>query len=98
MAVLLERALAGDIGAARLLLERTIAPLKASEEPAPLALPDGTLTEQGRAVLVAVAAGDLAPGQGAALLASLGTLAKLTEADELERRIAALEVKHGNKS
>ena len=97
VAVLLERALAGDIGAARLLLERTIAPLKASEEPATLALPDGTLTEQGRAVLVAVAAGDLAPGQGAALLASLGTLAKLTEADELERRIAALEGKHGNK-
>ena len=98
VAVLLERALAGDIGAARLLLERTIAPLKASEEPAPLALPDGTLTEQGRAVLVAVAAGDLAPGQGAALLASLGTLAKLTEADELERRIAALEGKQHGKA
>ena len=84
-------ALAGDVGAARLLLERTIAPLKASELPVPLALPDGTLTEQGRAVLIAVAAGDLAPGQGAALLSSLGTLAKLTEADELARRIDALE-------
>lgn len=91
VAVLVERALAGDVGAARLLLERTIAPLKASEETASLALPDGTLTEQGRAVLLAVADGSLAPGQGAALLASLGTLAKLTEADELERRIAALE-------
>ena len=98
VAVLLERALAGDIGAARLLLERTIAPLKASEEPALLALPDGSLTEQGRAVLLAVAAGDLAPGQGAALLASLGTLAKLTEADELERRIAALEGKQHGKA
>ena len=96
VAVLLERALAGDIGAARLLLERTIAPLKASEEPAPLALPDGTLTEQGRAVLGAVAAGELAPGQGAALLASLGTLAKLIETDELAARVAALEARHGN--
>ena len=84
-------ALAGDVGAARLLLERVIPPLKPSEELAPMTLPDGTLTEQGRAVLMAVAAGELAPGQGAALLASLGTLAKLTEADELERRIAALE-------
>ena len=91
VAVLVQRAMDGDIGAARLLLERTIAPLKASEETARLALPDGTLTEQGRAVVAAVAAGELAPGQGAALLASLGTLAKLTEADELERRIAALE-------
>ena len=89
--VLLQRALDGDVAAARLLLERTVAPLKASEQAAPIALPDGTLTAQGRTVLGAVAAGDLAPGQGAALLAALGTLAKLTEADELERRIAALE-------
>ena len=88
-------ALAGDVGAARLLLERVIAPLKASEEAAPLALPDGTLTEQGRAVVAAAAAGTLAPGQAAALLASLGTLAKLTEADELARRVAALEALQG---
>jgi len=90
---LVAAALQGDTGAARLLLERVCPPLKATEEPARLALPDGSLTEQGRAVLGAVAAGTLAPGQGAALLASLGTLAKLQEADELERRIAALEGK-----
>ena len=93
IAKLTAAALAGDVGAARLLLERVIPPLKASEESAALALPDGTLTEQGRAVLGAVALGDLAPGQWAALLASLGTLAKLTETDELERRIRALEAK-----
>ena len=91
VAVLLERAMAGDIGAARLLLERTVAPLKAAEQSTPLALPVGTLTEQGRAVIAAVASGELAPSQGAALLSSLGTLAKLTEADELARRIDALE-------
>lgn len=96
VAVLVAKALDGDIGAARLLLERTIAPLKAAEEATPLTLPDGTLTEQGRAVLAAVAAGSLAPGQGAALLASLGTLAKLTEADELVRRIEALEAGAGS--
>jgi hypothetical protein len=47
-------ALTGDVGAARLLLERVIAPLKAAEVAAPLALTDGTLTEQGRAVVAAV--------------------------------------------
>ena len=83
----------GDIGAARLLLERVCAPLKAAEEAAPLTLPDGTLTVQGRAVLAAVAVGELAPSQGAALLASLGTLAKLQEGDELEARIVALEAR-----
>ena len=93
VSMLLERAMAGDIGAARLLLERTIAPLKAAEQSAPLALPGGSLAEQGRAVVAAVASGELAPGQGAALLASIGTLAKLIEVDELARRIDALEAR-----
>ena len=88
-------ALAGDVGAARLLLERVVAPLKASEEATPLALTGSTLTEQGNSVIAAVASGDLAPGQGASLLASLGTLAKLEEADDLKRRIEALEQRYG---
>lgn len=92
---LVAAALQGDTGAARLLLERVCPPLKATEEAAPLALPDGTLTEQGRAVLGAVAAGDLAPGQGAALLGAIGTLARVVELDELARRVAVLESKGG---
>ena len=87
-------ALGGDVGAARLLLERVIAPLKAAEQAQALHLPDGTLTDQGRAVLAAVAAGELAPGQGAALLGAIGTLARVAEVDELARRIEALEGKH----
>ena len=93
VAMLIERAMAGDLGAARLLLERTIAPLKAAEQTTPLALPGGTLTEQGQAVIAAVASGELAPSQGAALLSSLGTLAKLAEADDLARRLDALEAR-----
>ena len=93
LARLVAAALQGDTGAARLLLERVCPPLKATEEPAPLALPDGTLTEQGRAVLGAVAAGELAPGQGAALLGAIGTLARVAEVDELERRLTALEAR-----
>jgi len=88
---LLQRALEGDVGAARLLLERAIPPLKAQELPQALALPDGTLTEQGRALLQAVANGELAPGQGAALIAALGQLARVAEIDELTRRLEALE-------
>lgn len=91
MAAMMARALDGDVGAARLLLERAVAPLKAAEQSQALTLPDGTLTEQGRAVLASVAAGELAPGQGAALMGAIGTLARVVEIDELERRIAALE-------
>ena len=89
------KALEGDVGAARLLLERAVAPLKAIEPVQALTLPDGTLTDQGRAVLRSVADGELAPSQGAALLGAIGTLARVTEMDELESRIAALEVRNG---
>ena len=89
-------ALAGDVQAARLLLERALPPIKPVEQSQPLSLPDGTLTEQGRAVLASVAAGELAPGQGAALLGAIGTLARVAEIDELARRIEALEDRHGN--
>ena len=94
LAAMMTRALDGDVGAARLLLERAVAPLKAAEQTQALSLPDGTLTEQGRAVLAAVAAGELAPGQGAQLLAAIGTLGKIAELDELAARITALEKTH----
>ena len=87
-------ALAGDVQAARLLLERALPPIKPVEQSQPLSLPDGTLTDQGRAVLAAVAVGELAPGQGAALLGAIGTLARVAEIDELARRIEVLEEKH----
>ena len=92
LAAMMTRALDGDTGAARLLLERAIAPLKGIEQAVTLQLPDGgTLTAKASAVLSAAAAGDLAPGQAAQLIAALGTLAKIHEVDELAARITALE-------
>jgi hypothetical protein len=96
LAAMMTKALDGDVGAARLLLERAIAPLKAAEQTQALTLPNGTLTEQGRAVLASVAAGELSPGQGAALVSAIGTLARVTEIDELAKRITKLEAHHGN--
>ena len=85
----------GDVQAARLILERILPPVKAIEQAVELQLPDGgTLTAQGRAVLSAVAAGELAPGQGAQLLAAIGSLARVTEIDELNARITVLEEQH----
>lgn len=95
LAALMTKALEGDIGAARLLLERAIAPLKSIEQVIELKLPnDGTLTAKATAVLNAAAAGDLAPGQAAQLIAALGTLAKISEVDQLAARITALEATH----
>ena len=94
LAGLVTAAKGGDVQAARLILERILPPVKAIEQAVELQLPnDGTLTAKASAVLSAAAAGELAPGQAAQLIAALGTLAKISEVDELATRITALEVK-----
>jgi hypothetical protein len=45
---LLAKALQGGVGAARLLLERAVAPLKAAEQSESISLSDGSLIDQGR--------------------------------------------------
>lgn len=98
LAGLVAAAKAGDVQAARLILERVLPPVKATEQAVELQLPDGgTLTAQGRAVLSAVAGGELAPGQGAQLLAAIGSLARVTEIDEFEARLTKLEEKQNAK-
>lgn len=92
--VLLKKAMEGDMAAIRIIAERVMPPIKALEMPTQIALPAGSLTDQGRAVLAAAGDGVLAPGQASQLLAGLGSLAKLIETDELVARIAALEGKH----
>lgn len=98
LAGLVLAAKSGDVQAARLILERVLPPIKAIEQAVALQLPEGgTLTAQGRAVLSAVASGELAPSQGAALLGAIGTLARVTEIDELTARITQLEEKQSAK-
>ena len=88
----------GDGMAARLLLERVYPAMKSVEQAQSIELPkEGTLTEKGNAVLAAVAAGDLAPSQGAALIGAIGTLARVVEIDDLAARVAELEKNHASK-
>ena len=97
LAGLVMAAKGGDVQAARLILERILPPVKAIEQAVELPLPDGgTLTAQGRAVLSAVAMGELAPGQGAQLLAAISSLARVTELDELTARLEKLETANAN--
>ena len=95
----LRASLAGDVQATRLILERILPPVKAVEQAVELQLPaDGTPTAKASAVLSAAAAGELAPGQAAQLIAAPGTLAKINEVDELAARITLLEEKQTVKS
>ena len=98
LARLVDAAIAGDVQAARLILERVLPPVKPMEQTIELELTGDSLTDQGRAVLGAVSAGALAPGQGSQLIAAIGALARVTELDELTARISKLEEMQNAKS
>jgi len=92
VAQMVERAKEGDVAAARLLLERTIPPLKPVELPVAINFPAASsLTEQAQAVIDTAASGQVAPSQAASLLAGLAAFSRIIEVDELEKRISRLE-------
>ena len=86
------RAMAGDLLAARIILDRLMPSLRPIEIPVVLVMPEGaTLAGQAQAVIEATAAGELAPGQAVQIVTALGGVAKIVEATELLKRIEALE-------
>ena len=89
-------ALAGDTVALRLLLDRALPTRKASAALVEIpTLADAvTLSDKAAAVLEAVASGELPPDLGAQLIAALGSVARITEVDDLTRRVNALEAGH----
>jgi hypothetical protein len=95
----IDAAKAGDLTAARLVIERLAPTLR--ERPLTLDLPDtGTVagvSAAQRTILEAVGAGDLLPGEATALAGIVETRRKALETVELEQRISALEARHGQK-
>jgi hypothetical protein len=91
-----KNAIAGDITAAKTILERVLPPLKAIEVPAYLHELTGTLSEQGQQILQAMAAGSLAPSQAAQLIGAVAAQAKIVEVDEFANRLEALEKRLGS--
>lgn len=91
VAMLVEAAKKGDAQAAAALLDRVWPKLKADERPAVFECAGPTLAERGESVLGAVARGDLSVTDGAKVMDCLLSLTRLVEADEIERRLKALE-------
>ena len=91
LSAMVEQAKAGDTQAARLLLDRTLPAIKPTDTPIVLPLAGSDLGADGRAVIEATGQGNVTPDQAKTLLSGLGTLARITEVDELVRRIEALE-------
>lgn len=87
-----EAALAGDMQAASIVLQRICPPLRPQSAPVNFALDSqAPLAKQAQDILSAVASGDIDPETGRSLINCLGTVAGLLQTDELSRRLDALE-------
>lgn len=87
---LVRAAKGGDLQAAKLILERTLPPLKSAGEALTLPVPE-SLEGQGRAVLEACTGGKITPAEAATLMQALAAQGRIVETEDLAQRLAALE-------
>jgi len=93
LSTLAQSAKAGDMQACKILLDRVLPPLKAEEMPVVIPNVTGSLFDQANEVLASAKSGEIAITQAAQLIASLTNMIKIFEAEELTKRIDALEKK-----
>lgn len=92
LATVLAAAKRGDMTAARIVLDRLCPPMKPTAAPVSVQLPEGAgLAGTARAFVEAAADGALPPDVAGQLVQAVAHLARVTEIDEIERRLAALE-------
>lgn len=87
-----DMALAGDVAACRLLLDKCCANLKPEMQAEPIAVNmAGTATEQCQSILDAIAAGSLAADTGSQLIRAIADTVKVYDSTELLKRLDELE-------
>ena len=87
-----QKALAGDMTAARMLLDRTL-PNKRPEQERVEIEHSGNIASDAQNVLRSVLDGEVSPDAGASLLSSMTSVLKAIEVEDLAKRIEALEGK-----
>ncbi|GAB3371902.1 hypothetical protein GCM10027431_21500 [Lysobacter rhizosphaerae] len=91
---LVAKAKAGDKFAIKLILERVAPPLRPHSQPILIAgMENVSLTTKAEAVLKAIGAGQVPVDAGRGLLDAISVVAKITEIDDLLKRVQALEQK-----
>lgn len=90
---LVTAAKSGDVAAAKLVLDRALPSLRPIDQPERLSITGDTLSAQGRTILQAVSAGEIAAATGATLIGALAGLARIHEVSELQARIEKLEAR-----
>lgn len=89
---LVTAALAGDVAAAKVIMDRYLPALKPADEPITLNLPAGSdPVKLGEALVAAVAKGEVSPGQAQAVMAVLNGQRALIEQGQLLRRLEMIE-------
>lgn len=88
---LIENAKAGDSMAMRVIVDRILPAHKPQLPAINLRIPDGSALERAGAVLDAAIRGEISPDQAQAIISIQGDLVRLREAEELEKRLLALE-------
>jgi hypothetical protein len=91
--LVVEKALAGDADAQKLILDRALPRAKPMSPAEPFTLPEGDLLNQVQAVLRQVADGEISPTVAGEVVSMVGTVGRMLELAELEKRITALEEK-----
>lgn len=83
---------AGDMLAAKLILDRLIPAMRPTAAPVNLLLPvDATPVNVAEALLRSVACGEIPPDTAAQLLGATAQFSKILEVEELQDRVAAIE-------
>ena len=85
-----QKAIAGDMTAAKMLLDRTL-PSKRPEQERVEISNTGNIPSDAQSVLRSVLDGEVSPDVGASLLSAMTTVLKAIEVEELAKRIEALE-------
>jgi propanediol dehydratase small subunit len=85
-----QKAIAGDMTAAKMLLDRTL-PNKRPEQERVEISHTGNITSDAQNVLRSVLDGEVSPDVGASLLSAMTSVLKAIEVEELAKRIEALE-------
>ena len=89
--LVVEKALAGDADAQKLILDRALPRVKPMSPAEAFILPDGELLDQVQAVLRQVADGELSPTAGAEVVSIVATAAKVEEVDQLRNELNSLK-------
>lgn len=82
---------AGDTTALRICMDRLLPPAKAKDDPVPLDGITDSLTANSRRIVRAMSEGHITPEEASTMLGALASQARIVEADEIEKRLAALE-------